>query len=180
MSSFVSHELEHERCDVCDFDGAQFSDEQLLDALDGLGPRWVTLLESCGEFLRVRPSSEVWSALEYAAHSRDITALHVFGVNDALSGRETEFADIAADDMIAEAAARYNAEELSDVVQALAREARLLASSARDGGIENWQRAITIGAQRSSARRLLEHGLHDSTHHLIDVENGLHQIRTAS
>ena len=35
----------------------------------------------------------------------------------------------------------------------------------------------TIGGERSDVRRLLEHALHDSQHHLADVERGLTQLR---
>ena len=77
--------MEHERCDACGFDGARYDDASLLHALRILGPRWRSLLSQTGPELRERPEPEVWSALEYAAHSRDITALHVFGVEQALN-----------------------------------------------------------------------------------------------
>jgi hypothetical protein len=83
--------MEHERCDACDFDGARYDDAALLDALRGLGPRWRSLLSEAGSELRARPEPEVWSALEYAAHSRDITALHAFRVEQALTLDEPSF-----------------------------------------------------------------------------------------
>jgi hypothetical protein len=36
---------------------------------------------------------------------------------------------------------------------------------------------LTIGDSRSDVRRLLEHALHDSLHHLADVERGLAALR---
>jgi hypothetical protein len=38
-------------------------------------------------------------------------------------------------------------------------------------------RGLTIGDSRSDVRRLLEHALHDSLHHLEDVERGLSLLR---
>jgi hypothetical protein len=76
--------VEHEQCKACGFDGGRYDDDSLLDALHGLGARWHALITESGSALRQRPAPDVWSAIEYAAHSRDITALHVFGVEQAL------------------------------------------------------------------------------------------------
>lgn len=35
-----------------------------------------------------------------------------------------------------------------------------------------WTRGLTIGTERTEVCRLIEHGLHDSVHHLDDVERG--------
>ena len=59
------------------------------------------------------------------------------------------------------------------VVNALEGEATRLALLANDAGTQAWSRGLTIGETRMDVRRLLEHALHDSLHHLIDVERGL-------
>ena len=84
-------DVNHEICDACGFDGARYDDASLLESLRTLGPRWRALLAAAGPELRVRPEPEVWSAIEYAAHSRDITALHVYGVEQALTRDEPVF-----------------------------------------------------------------------------------------
>ena len=66
---------EHERCEACGFDGAVYSDSALLDALRSLPESWREQLAAAGAELRARPEPDTWSAIEYAAHSRDITAL---------------------------------------------------------------------------------------------------------
>ena len=71
----------HEHCQACGFDEqASYDEQSLLDALRSLGPRWQQPLASAGPHLRVRPAPQVWSAIEYAAHTRDVIALHAFGV----------------------------------------------------------------------------------------------------
>ena len=65
--------MEHEHCEAYGFDGAHDDDGSLLDSLYTLGSRWQALLATAGPELRVRPEPEVWSAIEYAAHSRDIS-----------------------------------------------------------------------------------------------------------
>jgi hypothetical protein len=166
----------HERCDACGFDGAPYDDASLLQALRGLGPRWRSLLSETGPELRARPEPAVWSALEYAAHSRDITALHVFGVEQALTLDEPSFPPIE-DDLVDSAAASYGSTNPEAVLDALQDQAMRLAQLADDAGPDRWSRGLTIGADRSDVRRLLEHALHDSLHHVADVERGLARLR---
>src|SRR5579863_9471800 len=90
--------LEHEHCVACGFDGAAYESASLLQAIRELGPQWRLLLREAGDDLRLRPAPQTWSALEYAAHSRDVTALHVFGVEQALTIAEPRIPEIAADD----------------------------------------------------------------------------------
>jgi len=97
--------VEHERCAACEFDGSVYHPEQLLDAIRDLGPQWVRLLHNAGDDLRRRPAPETWSAIEYAAHSRDVTALHVFGVEQALTGDEPTLPPIDGDALVETAAA---------------------------------------------------------------------------
>lgn len=169
--------MEHEQCDACGFDGSHYGDEELLDAVRSLGGRWQTLLDESGAELRVRPAPEVWSAIEYAAHSRDVTALHAFGVEQALTTDEPAFAEIDGDRLIDDAAAAYADLDAADVVAALDVHASRLAELAADAGPDRWSRGLTVGEHRSDVRRLLEHALHDSVHHLDDVERGLAQLR---
>ncbi len=169
---------EHERCDACGFDGARYDDASLLEAVRQLGPRWRALLSTAGASLRVRPGAGVWSAVEYAAHSRDITALHVFGVEQALTVDEPSFPEIA-DDLVESAASTYADADPDDVATAIETQASLLAKAAEDAGPGTWSRGLTIGDARSDVRRLLEHALHDSLHHVDDVERGLAQLRSA-
>jgi len=169
--------VEHELCPTCGFDGGDFDADRLLDALRRLGPRWGDLLGQAGALVAVRPAPETWSAIEYAAHSRDITTLHLWGVEQALVGDEPVLPEIAADELIQSAAATYAGEDPQTVVGALAEAADRMAEVAGDAGERAWDRGMTLGASRSSVRRLLEHALHDSQHHLADVATGLDSLR---
>src|SRR5215207_9187346 len=147
----------------------------LLDALDGLGERWRTKLAEAGDRVRTRPEPDTWSAIEYAAHSRDVTALHVYGVEQALTGDEPAYPAIR-DDLMHKAAAGYGDADPQDVVDALGAAAGQLAQLTAGGGADGWTRGLTIGEERSDVRRLLEHALHDSLHHLRDVDQGLMEL----
>ena len=168
--------MDHERCDACRFDGATYDDASLLQAVRELGPRWRSLLSEAGPELRARPEPEVWSALEYAAHSRDITALHVYGIEQALTLDEPSLPMIA-DDLVDSVATTYDSEDPEAVLDALEHHALHLAQLADDAGPDQWSRGLTIGENRSDVRQMLEHALHDSRHHVDDVERGIARLR---
>ena len=162
----------HECCEACGFDGGVYSDWALLDGLRGLGDRWRERLAEAGDRLRSRPAPVTWSAIEYAEHSRDITALHAHGVEQALTSDEPTYPAIS-DDLVEAAAAGYGDADPNDVADALTVAAEQLARLAEEAGADRWNRGLTVGETRSDVRRLLEHALHDSLHHLDDVERGL-------
>jgi hypothetical protein len=157
--------VDHEQCAACGFDGSDYEPEQLLEA---------------GDELRIRPDPDTWSALEYAAHSRDVTALHVFGVEQALTVDDPAFPEIAGDELVQSASTSYAAQDPGVVGMELENQTRKLADLAQKAGPPSWSRGITIGESRSDVRFLLEHALHDSHHHLVDVENGLVVLRARS
>jgi hypothetical protein len=167
---------DHERCEACGFDGALYTEAALLEALRSLHERWRQQLGAAGSELRIRPEPDTWSAIEYAAHSRDITALHVYGVEQALMQDEPIFPPIG-DDLAEAAAVAYADSNPGEVVEALGVAAERLARLADDAGVDAWTRGLTVGESRSDVRRLLEHALHDSQHHLDDVERGLSSLR---
>ena len=170
--------MEHEKCLACQFDGTELAGSSVLGALRGLGPRWAALLNDAGDELRVRPTPVTWSAIEYAAHSRDITALHRWAVDEALTGSELVLPAIAADGLIDSASDDYRGTDPTAVTDALQSAAVAMADAAGTAGEATWDRGMTIGDSRSSVRRLLEHALHDSSHHLVDVSNGLAALRS--
>jgi hypothetical protein len=106
------------------------------------------------------------------------TALHAFGVEQALTVDEPSYPAIAADELIESAAATYVSSDPDEVVNSLDGEASRLAQLADDAGTGAWSRGLTIGGARSDVRRMLGHALHDSLHHLDDVERGLIFLRT--
>jgi hypothetical protein len=162
----------HEYCEQCGFDGGEYDAAGLLNAIRALGPQWRALLDRAGPELRRRPRPEVWSPIEYAAHSLDITALHVYGVEQALTVDEPVFPAIE-DGLVEAAASRYAGADPDEVTAALATEATRLADLGADAGEQAWTRGLTIGSERRDVRGLLEHALHDSVHHLDDVARGL-------
>jgi hypothetical protein len=91
---------------------------------------------------------------------------------------EPSYPPIAADELIESAAATYVSSDPDEVVNSLDGEASRLAQVADDAGTGAWSRGLTIGGAQSDVRRMLGHALHDSLHHLDDVERGLISLRT--
>ena len=76
------------------------------------------------------------------------------------------------------ASANYAAQDPGVVGAELETQTGRLAELAEESGPTSWSRGITIGQSRSDVRLLLEHALHDSHHHLVDMENGLSILRS--
>ncbi len=121
-----------------------------------------------------------WSALEYAAHSRDVTALHVFGVEQALTVDEPRFPEIAGEELVQSASARYAAQDPGVVGIELEDETGELADLAQESGPPHGPEASHLATRGAMCILLLEHALHDPHRHLVDVENGLAILRARS
>jgi hypothetical protein len=109
-----------------------------------------------------------------------VTALHVFGVEQALTIDEPRFPEIEGAELVERASESYATEDPDDVGMELEDQTRKLADLAEASGPASWSRGITVGDSRRDVRFLLEHALHDSHHHLVDVKNGLAVLRASS
>ena len=78
------------------------------------------------------------------------------------------------------ASASYAAQDRGVVGVELENQTGKLADLAEKSGSTSWSRGITIDDSRSDVRFLLEHALHDSYHHLVDVERGLSILKSRS
>ena len=87
------------------------------------------------------------------------------------------FPAINGEELIQSAAASYSDADPDEVINSLDGESTRLAQLAEGAGSQTWGRGLTIGETRMDVRRLLEHALHDSLHHLGDVARGLSVIR---
>jgi MOSC domain-containing protein YiiM len=162
-----------ETCGSCRFDAAQYDVPDALGTLRAVPPMWQQLVDGVPEgALAARPAPEVWSAVEYAAHSADVAEamgrlLHgIIEVDDVtLPGpppaREPDVAGGAA---AALARLRSN-------LPRLGRRARGLG-----GDDPRWLRTATIDGEVVDAGWVLRHAVHDLTHHLSDAGRGLHLL----
>jgi hypothetical protein len=140
-----------------------------ITSLRSMGRRWRELFKDVPEEkLRGRPEPEVWSPLEYAAHTRDVIALVGRGMNEVLKGAEPAFPAIEPDPAGTDHG--YNALDPSEVLDQLTAEAERMAERASKALPEHWNRLATTGGEATDAGWLLRHAVHDASHHLRDVE----------
>lgn len=164
--------IEPERCEECGFDGEHLMTADAITALRSMGRRWKELFKDVPpEKLRQRSEPEVWSPLEYAAHTRDVIALVGRAMNEVLKGGEPSFPAIEPDPPGADHG--YNSLDPSEVLDQLATEAERMAERASRALPEHWNRGATMGGERTEAGWLLRHAVHDASHHIRDVERVL-------
>jgi hypothetical protein len=131
--------------------------------------------------VRRRPAPEVWSALEYAAHARDVLAFYRRRVERVLDEDRPTF-DAVGPISPPERVAGYSDEAADVVAEQLADESTALAELLGALTPEQWQR-IGLSSEGDGAERtvrvLAERAAHDPSHHLLDVGRSLRAARSA-
>ncbi|QKT07834.1 DinB family protein [Gordonia sp. X0973] len=155
------------RCDECGFDASTVPRAAIAATALGNAEDWSRFLRGPAEDVRARPEPNVWSALEYGAHVRDMTRLFTDRVEAILATDSPEFPGW--DQEAAAIAARYDQMDPAIVAEEVsadtARLARVIDGIADDG----WDRSGTRDGRPFTAEYLLRYLLHDINHHWYDV-----------
>ena len=160
-----------ETCEACGFDAADYTQQDLLGTLRALAPIWRTMTEGIdADVLAARPAPEVWSAVEYAAHSRDVTGAMGYLLHLALTEDHPSLGP-PPDDVDHDVP-----DELDKAIAGLEENAARLVRKASKAGDEEWAREVDIGDDTVDGTWLVAHAVHDATHHLRDVGRGLHSL----
>jgi hypothetical protein len=173
-------------CDECGFDAAAVTPENAEATVQALGKRYrmpLTRLlagEDPDRVLRQRPAPQTWSALEYAAHVRDVIALWGSTLHLALTEDRPSLArpdPSIADRYAAERA--YGDQDPAAVAAELAANAdRMAAKISRITGDE-WDRVVVLGDEEMSALAIVRKVAHEGGHHLLDIGRSLRAVRAA-
>ncbi len=167
-------------CPECGLDYESMPVPEAIAAIRGLPRRYRAPLTRLlpGEddsLLRTRPEPEVWSALEYAAHVRDVFDWYDEGVRRSLVEDRPSYEGPGPD--AAAEAGRYNEQDPLAVADELAANAERLAATIEAVPDDGWDRVgIRHGQERSvllSARR----AAHEGHHHLLDIGRVLRAVR---
>jgi hypothetical protein len=128
--------------------------------------------------VRTRPAPETWSALEYAAHVRDVFGNYERWVRQTLAEDRPALEGPGPDVLAAEGG--YNKLDPGAVADELAANAERLAATLETVPDDGWDRVgIRFDEERSvifSARR----AVHEGNHHLLDIGRGLRAVREQS
>jgi hypothetical protein len=171
------------RCEECGFDDEALGPEAVPAALRAFGRRYRAPLtrflpgEDGDDLLRQRPEPDVWSALEYAAHLRDVLESYDRWVRQTLAEDRPVLEGPGPVEMAAERA--YAQDDPGAVADALAANAERLATTFETVPDDGWNRVgVRHGEERSvllSARR----AVHEGNHHLLDIGRVLRAVREA-
>jgi MOSC domain-containing protein YiiM len=161
-----------ETCDACGFDAADYTRDDLLGTLRALAPIWRTMTDGIDErVLAARPADDVWSALEYAAHSRDVTAAMDYLVHRATTDDRPDLGPGPAETPEPDVPPTLGA-----AITALDQHAARLNGKASRFAAADWDREITMGDTTADVAWIVGHAVHDATHHLRDVGRGLYAL----
>ena len=166
------------RCAECGFDADTVSVPDAIVALRTFPRRWRGALalpdDQPDDVLRRRPQPDVWSALEYAAHTRDVLAVNGWAMAKTLTDDNAvlEWPDGGAD----EVAAGYATLEPAAVLDELAANCERVADRADRTDAGDWRRPATLRGARDEvvdALWFLHHCVHEGSHHLKDAQRSL-------
>jgi hypothetical protein len=163
------------RCAECGFDYELTDGEEFVKLAAPVVDCYVELLRTTSlSRLRRRPSSRLWSPLEYACHARD----------ELLVQRERILAARRRDSPTAEPMGRdervehdgYNDQHPDDVARQLSMAVALLSNVLSRLSSADWDRTMIYTypkpAERS-VRWVAAHTLHELGHHLLDIRRQL-------
>jgi hypothetical protein len=169
------------RCEECGFDQEALDPADAPAAIRSFAKRYRAPLsrflpgEDGDALVRQRPAPEVWSALEYAAHVRDVFDNYDRWVGQILADDSPVLEGPPPDELAVER--RYNDDDPAAVAEALAANAERLAATFEGVPAGAWDR---VGVRRGEERSVAVHArraVHEGSHHLLDIGRGLRAVR---
>jgi hypothetical protein len=154
-------------CPECGFVAVDVDSGQIAGMVLAFTAPWPELLEQVGA--RDRPSPQVWSALEYGCHVRDVCRVFEHRVELMLGNDEPAFDNWDQDE--AAKVDRYERQDPAVVAADIGSAADRLARTFLRVPPGDWDRAgIRSNGSRFTVLTLGRYLLHDLRHHLHDVE----------
>lgn len=157
-------------CDECGYRYPDLARQVLGEALVEAADRVIGALADAGT-LRQRPEPEVWSALEYGCHVRDILDVQRNRIGRALVEETPAFEPMGREERVTELA--YNERDPQAVAADLAVNAEALAATVTDLDDEGWERTGIYNWPEPAERSvewIVRHTVHELVHHRRDIE----------
>lgn len=160
-------------CPECGSDVRSFPREQVGGMIRDNADKWVGVLAH--PEVRERPSEDVWSAIEYACHVRDVFRLYTKRLTMMLETEDPAYPNWDQDSAAVEA--RYGEQDPNQVAPDLTTAAAELADLFDRVQGDEWDRT---GRRSDGANFTIEsfarYLLHDPIHHLWDVDRGFARL----
>jgi hypothetical protein len=171
---------EEHHCGECGFAYTSVSVETAIERIRAVPERVEqAVLDASDDELRARPRDEVWSALEYVCHLRDVYAVSTIRLY------RTRVEDVPIlEPMLNDLRAvrfRYNRRELRPVVAELADNVSGCLAEASSNTATTWERvARRRPGEERTARWLLRQAAHEGLHHVRDIGEVLDRAHRSS
>ena len=169
------------RCEECGFDYEALDTAEIPAALRSIAKRYRAPLsrflpgEDGDALVRQRPAEGTWSALEYAAHVRDVFAAYDRWIGRCLTEDRPVLDGPTPDALATER--RYNEEDPATVAEAVAANAERLAATVEAVPAGGWDRIGLRRDEERSVRFTARRAVHEGSHHLLDIGRGLRAVR---
>lgn len=161
------------RCPDCGYDGSTYLCRDVAAGLRANIGEWRALLES--PLACRRPSPDVWSALEYACHVRDVFRLFEVRLHLMLTQHDPTFLNWDQDKTALDD--RYEEQDPVMVLEELERAGAKLAARFDAVPDDGWGRTGTRSdGSRFTIDTFARYFLHDPVHHVHDVRAGLEKL----
>lgn len=166
-----------EPCPECRYSYETLGRQELAPELRAGAERYGAILGSVDEDrLRAHPRADVWSALEYGCHVRDVLVVQRQRVELTAIVPEPSFAPMRRDERVLEE--RYNDQEPTEVGRQLMAAADALSQTLESLDAAGWDRTGIYNWPTSQVRTvdwIGRHTVHEQVHHLRDID-GLLQV----
>jgi len=168
-------------CEECGFVYEDLAAADIPAAVRSFGKRYRAPLsrflprEDGDGLVRQRPEPTTWSALEYAAHIRDVLGRYADWIELTLAEDRPRFEGPPPDDLAA--LRNYNADDPAAVTDAIAANTERLAAVIEAVPDGSWDR---VGLRRDEEWSVLfcsRQAVHEGGHHLLDIGRGLRTVR---
>ncbi len=160
-------------CPECGFDGPSLDVTAMGAEIRANAAQWAKLLDD--PEVRTRPSPTTWSALEYAAHVRDVFLLYRERLRLMIEFDDPLYPNWDQDQTAVEQ--RYDLADPAVVATELTDAAAALADAFEALGPADWARPGRRSDGSSfTVETFARYLLHDPTHHLVDVRSGLARL----
>jgi hypothetical protein len=165
-----------DRCEQCGFVYGSIGVTDIPDAIRALSLQWRdALLETdVVGLVRMRPAPDVWSALEYGCHVRDVWLVQRDRAIVALMEDTPSYARMFRDERTS--LAGYQREDATEVAGELVMAANLMAKLFDGLDSEQLARRCVYNYPEPTERDVAwlgHHTLHEATHHLTDLRSVL-------
>lgn len=174
---------EASRCQECGFDYETLDPSEIPNALRSFAKRYRAPLtrflpgEDGDAIVRQRPAEGTWSALEYAAHVRDVFSAYDRWIGRCLNEDRPVLDGPTPDHLAAERG--YNDDDPTAVADALAANAERLAATVEALPAGVWDRVGLRRNEERSIRFTARRAVHEGSHHLLDIGRGMRAVRDA-